>query len=128
MARLPTLIFILENHLLALVLTLKDSGRFTLSLGDSDRCDITFEKKKLTSDFYKSEAPGNEFSVFTCSLRLSILTSPSCCLGSFLSIPTGIVNHIPPLLPDFLGADPTLACFGMPGNRVLKRKPLVPLA
>lgn len=59
MARLSTLIFILDNHLLALVLTLKDSGRFTLSLGDSDGCDITSEKKKLTSDFYKSEAPGN---------------------------------------------------------------------
>lgn len=56
MARLSTLIVILENHLLALVLTLKDSGRFKLSLRDSD---ITFEKKKLTSDFYKSEAPGN---------------------------------------------------------------------
>lgn len=59
MARLSTLILILENHLLALVLTLKDSGRFKLSLGDSDRCHITFEKKKLTSDFCKSEAPGN---------------------------------------------------------------------
>lgn len=45
--------FIPERHLLALVVMSKDSGRFQLSLGDSDRCDITFEKKKLTSDFYK---------------------------------------------------------------------------
>lgn len=59
MARLSTLIFILDNHLLAFVLTLKDSGRFTLNLGDSDGCDITSEKKKLTSDFYKSESPDN---------------------------------------------------------------------